>query len=340
VVHGPRDLRVEDVPDAALKDSTDAVLRVVLACICGSDLWVYRGLAQRDPGSRIGHEFLGTVEDVGSDVSSVRPGDLVLAPFVWSDGTCPFCRSGLQTSCLRGGFWGSKGSDGGQGEAVRVPFADGTLVPLPSGLGPARLPAVLTLSDVFPTGHHAGAAAGVGPGSTVAVIGDGAVGLCAVLAAARVGAERIIALGRHEDRIAIARRFGATDVVPERGEEAVRRILDLTDGLGVPHVLECVGTEQSWETALGIARPGGMIGWVGAPYGASALPLRPLFDNNVGVRGGVAPARAYIPEMLGDVLAGTVDPSPVFDLELELDRTPEGYAAMDERRALKVLIRP
>ncbi|GGC03505.1 zinc-dependent alcohol dehydrogenase family protein [Cellulomonas carbonis] len=342
LIHGGGDVRVEEVPDPVLREPTDALVRVLLSCICGSDLWPYRRPGPRKGGpGRIGHEFLGVVEEVGPEVTTVRPGDVVVAPFVWSDGTCPHCLAGLQTSCLHGGGWGSEHVDAGQGEAVRVPLADGTLVVAPVAQDDERLPALLTLSDVMGTGHHAALAAGVGPGSTVAVIGDGAVGLCGVLAAARLGAERVVLLGRHEDRTAIGRRFGATDVVPERGEAAVERLLGMTDGLGVPHVMECVGMQSAWDTAAAIARPGGTIGYVGVPNGMEdGLPLRRMFSNNVAVRGGVAPVRAYLPELMADVLDGTIDPSPVFDLELPLDRTPEGYAAMDERRAIKVMLRP
>ncbi|MFG1659675.1 zinc-dependent alcohol dehydrogenase family protein [Micromonospora chersina] len=341
VIHGPNDVRVEEVPDAAVRTPTDAVVRVVLACICGSDLWAYRGVAQRQPGQRIGHEFLGVVEAVGAEVGSVRVGDLVVAPFVWSDGTCDFCREGLHTSCPHGGFWGSVGSDGGQGEAVRVPYADGTLVKLPAeAAGDERLlTALLALSDVLATGHHAALAARVRPGATVAVVGDGAVGLCGVLAAKRLGAEQIIALGRHTARTDIARSFGATDVVAERGEAAIAAVRELTKGQGAHAVLEAVGTEDSMRTAISIARDGGAVGYVGVPHGGSAgVDIGQMFDRNVALAGGVAPARAYIPELLADVLAGTIDPSPVFDRSVTLDGVPDGYRAMDERTALKVRI--
>lgn len=341
LIHGGSDIRVEEVPDPVLSEPTDAVVRVLLSCICGSDLWGYRRPGPREGGpARIGHEFLGVVEEVGADVTTVRPGDVVIAPFTWSDGTCVHCRAGVHTSCVHGGIWGN-GTDGGQGEAVRVPQADGTLVTAPVAPDDERLPALLALSDVMGTGHHAALAAGVGPGSHVAVIGDGAVGLCGVLAAHRLGAERIVLLGRHEDRIAIGRRFGATDVVPERGDEAVARVKELTDGIGLPHVMECVGMQSAWDTAVGIARPGGTVGYVGVPNGLDAgLPIRAMFSDNIAVRGGVAPVRAYLPELLADVLAGTIDPSPVFDLELPLAAAAEGYAAMDERRAIKTLLRP
>ncbi|MFD9704818.1 zinc-dependent alcohol dehydrogenase family protein [Lentzea sp. NPDC059081] len=339
-IYGTRDIRVEEVPDAAVVEPTDVVVRVELACICGSDLWAYRGVAKREGGQRIGHEFLGIVEEVGADVRSVNVGDRVIAPFVWSDGTCAYCEAGLQTSCLNGGFWGAKGSDGGQGEAVRVPLADGTLVRVPADAPASLLPAFLSLSDVMGTGHHAALGAGVQPGSTVAVVGDGAVGLCGVLAAKRLGAERIIALGRHEDRAKVAKLFGATDQVAERGDAAVERIKEMTGGLGAACVLECVGTEQSWETAMGIVRDGGRIGYVGVPHEMPGLPLRKLFGRNVGIGGGVAPARAYLPELLADVLAGRIDPGPVFDRTVSLDDIAQGYQAMDERTALKVIVQP
>lgn len=343
VIHAPHDIRVEEVPDPVVRQPTDVVLRVLRACICGSDLWAYRGESARQPGQRIGHEFLGIVEEAGSAVTSVRPGDLVVAPFVWSDGTCDYCREGLQTSCPQGGFWGSVGSDGGQGEAVRVPFADGTLVRLPAEAASddRLLTALLALSDVLGTGHHAAVGAGVGKGSTVAVVGDGAVGLCGVLAARRLGAERIIALGRHEARTDIARAFGASDVVAERGEAAIAAVRELTRGQGAHAVIEAVGTEQSMRTAVGITRDGGSIGYVGVPHGSgTGLDLSDMFNRNIALRGGVAPVRAYIPELLPDVLDGTVDPSPVFDLTVGLDGVPGGYRAMDERTALKVLVKP
>ncbi|MFE6133720.1 zinc-dependent alcohol dehydrogenase family protein [Streptomyces sp. NPDC056437] len=342
VIHAPHDIRVEEVPDPVVQQPTDVVLRVLRACICGSDLWAYRGESARQPGQRIGHEFLGVVEEAGADVTGLRPGDLVVAPFVWSDGICEYCAAGLQTSCPRGGFWGSVGSDGGQGEAVRVPFADGTLVKLPAEAASddRLLTALLALSDVLGTGHHAAVGAGVTRGTTVAVVGDGAVGLCGVLAAKRLGAERIIALGRHEARTDIARTFGATDVVAERGDAAVEAVRELTGG-GAHAVIEAVGTEQSMRTAVGITRDGGAIGYVGVPHGSgTGLDLSLMFDRNISLRGGVAPVRAYIPELLPDVLDGSVDPSPVFDLSVGLDGVPAGYRAMDERTALKVLVKP
>ncbi len=343
VIHAPHDIRVEEVPDPSIQVSTDAVVRVLRACICGSDLWAYRGESARQPGQRIGHEFLGIVEEAGSEVRGLRKGDLVVAPFVWSDGTCDFCSEGLTTSCPQGGFWGSVGSDGGQGEAVRVPFADGTLVKLPAEAASddRLLTALLALSDVMGTGHHAAIGAGVERGSTVAVVGDGAVGLCGVLAAKRLGAERIIALGRHQVRTDIAKLFGATDVVAERGEAAVAAVRELTRGQGAHAVIEAVGTEQSMRTAVDITRDGGAIGYVGVPHGSgTGLDLGIMFDRNIALRGGVAPVRTYIPELLADVLDGTIDPSPVFDRTVGIEGVPDGYRAMDDRTALKVLVKP
>ncbi|MFF7242209.1 zinc-binding dehydrogenase [Streptomyces collinus] len=341
VIHGPNDIGIEEVPDPTVRTPTDAVVRVVNACICGSDLWAYRGVAPRVAGQRIGHEFLGIVEEVGPEVTGFTRGDFVVAPFMWSDGSCGYCREGLHTSCPQGGFWGEVGSDGGQGEAVRVPFADGTLVKLPKEtVGEEKLlPGLLALSDVMSTGHHAAVTAGVRPGATVAVVGDGAVGLCGVLAAQRLGADRIIALGRHEQRTAIARSFGATDVVAERGEAAVERVKELTGGQGAHAVLEAVGTEESMRTAISIARDGGGVGYVGVPHGGSAgVDITQMFGRNVALAGGVAPARAYIPELLPDVLSGAIDPGLVFDRTVDLDGVPDGYRAMHDREALKVRV--
>jgi threonine dehydrogenase-like Zn-dependent dehydrogenase len=291
-------------------------------------------------GRRIGHEFLGVVEDTGSAVSRFRRGDLVLAPFVWSDGICDFCREGLTTSCRHGGMWAVNGVDGGQGEAVRVPQATGTLVKLPVAADSALLPSLLTLSDVFPTGHHAAVKAGVGPGMSVTVIGDGAVGLCAVLAARRLGAERIILMGSHKDRTDLGREFGASDVVAERGDEGIERVRELTGGDGTQAVLECVGYRQAVQTGLGVVRDGGAISRVGAPqYGELPLDFGTFF-RNITLTGGVAPARTYIAELMPDVLAGRVEPGRVFDLTVDLAGVPDGYQAMADRRALKVLVQP
>lgn len=340
LMHAAGDVRVEEVPDAALKDPTDAVVRITRSCICGSDLWPYKALPEVPGGQRMGHEFIGVVEDVGPEVSRVRPGDVVVAPFAFSDGTCDFCQDGLQTSCRQGGFWGTGDVDGGQGEAARVPHADGTLVVLPVGEDDALMPSLLTLSDVFATGHHAAVCARVREGATVAVVGDGAVGLCAVMAARRLGAERILLLGRHEDRTTIGRDFGATDVVPERGREAVARVRELTGGRLCEAVLECVGTAEAFTTASRITRPGGAIGRVGVPQFGDIPGNGALFQKNISVTGGVAPARAYIEELLPDVLEGRLEPGRVFDRTVGLDGVPDGYRAMDGREAIKVLITP
>ena len=340
VMYGAEDVRVEDVPDARLVEPTDALVVVTSAAICGSDLWPYKSMERSETGRRMGHEFIGLVEAVGADVRTVKAGDLVLAPFAWSDGTCVFCREGLHTSCLHGGWWGGTDLDGGQGEAVRVPQADGTLVALPLGRDDELMPSLLTLTDVMATGHHAAVSARVRPGTTVAVVGDGAVGLCGVIAAGRLGAEQIILLGRHEDRIALAREFGATDVVSERGDAAVERVQELTNGFGVHSVLECVGLEESTRTAIEIARPGGAVGRVGVPQGETVPASRPAFFDNITLSGGPAPARAYVAELLPDVLEGRIEPGRVFDRIATLDEVPDGYRAMNEREAIKVMVEP
>ncbi len=344
VLHAPRDVRSELVPDPTVVLDTDALVRVVAACVCGSDLWPYRGENAVDEPTRIGHEFVGVVEKLGSEVSTLNEGDFVVAPFLYSDGDCAHCRNGIPTSCSRGGGWGGVDRDGhlvdgGQGELVRVPWADGTLVRTPGQPDDAQIPALLALSDVLGTGHHAAVAAGVGPGSSVVVVGDGAVGLCGVLAARRLGAERVVAMSRHAPRQEVARRFGATDIVEARGDEGVAAVQDLTGGTGADAVLECVGTGPAMLQAIRSARPGGRVGYVGVPHGVE-LPVRTMFARNVAVAGGVAPTRAYLPELLPEVWAGTLDASPVFDLELPLDQVAEAYAAMDERRAIKSLLRP
>jgi threonine dehydrogenase-like Zn-dependent dehydrogenase len=338
VMYGAGDVRVEKVPDAGLVEPTDALVRVTRAAICGSDLWPYRTMEHSDTGRRMGHEFIGLVEAVGADVQTVKAGDLVVSPFLWSDGTCVLCREGLQSECLHGGRYGFDDVDGGQGEAVRVPQADGTLVVLPVGADDALMPSLLTLSDVMGTGHHAAVAADVGSGKTAAVVGDGAVGLCGVIAAKRLGAERIILLGSYPDRIALGTEFGATDVVSERGDEAVERVRELTDGLGAHSVLECVGLEQSTLTALHIARPGGAVGRVGLPQEDSVPDAIATFFQNVTIGGGPAPVRAYLEELLPDVLDGRIEPGRVFDRAGSLDEVPDGYRAMNEREAIKVMI--
>jgi threonine dehydrogenase-like Zn-dependent dehydrogenase len=337
IFQAPYQVGPGDRPDAAIREDTDAIVRVALACVCGSDLWLYRGQTPFEPGP-IGHEFIGVVEEVGAEVKTILRGDLVIAPFAFSDGTCPHCLQGITTACPQGGFFPTNG-DGGQGEAVRVPLAEGTLVPVPgTGHSDEMLRSLLSLSDVMSTGQHAAVCADVQPGDTVAVIGDGAVGLCAVLAAIRIGAERVIAMSRHPARQELATAFGATHVVEERGEAAVNRVKELTDGIGVDAALECVGTGESMSTAVSVTRPGAMVGYVGVPHGVE-LPVPVLFRRNVGVHGGPAPARTYIPELLGDVLEGKINPGRVFDFETDLEGIGDAYAAMDERRAIKSLVR-
>jgi threonine dehydrogenase-like Zn-dependent dehydrogenase len=340
-MYGAGDVRVVDVPDPAIVEPTDAVVRVTAACVCGSDLHPYHGMPDRPAGRPMGHEFIGVVEEVGVDVATVRPGDFVIAPFVWSDGTCEFCREGLYTSCVHGGGgWGSLPGTGGQAEAVRVPYADGTLVVVPEPVDPALIPSILTLSDVYGTGWHAAVTGGAAPGRTVAVIGDGAVGLLAVLSARLLGAERIILMGRHRDRTDLGVEFGATDVVAERGDEGVARVKELTAGDGAHVVLEAVGYLEAYEQALGIVRPGGSISRVGVPQYVEAPAGRTLFTRNVTLTGGVAPVRAYIEDLLPGVLDGSVQPGRVFDTELPLDDAAEAYRRMDARESLKVLLRP
>ena len=340
VMYRAGDVRIENIPDATVINPTDALVRVTRACICGSDLWPYKLLEPVEGGRRMGHEAIGVVDNVGADVRNVKVGDLVVMPFAYSDGTCAFCHERLHTACIHGGFFGVGGEAGGaQAEAVRVPQADGTLFVLPVGEDHALMPSLLTLSDVMGTGHHAACAARVGRGKKAAVIGDGAVGLCGVIAAKRLGAEQIILLGRHPGRIALAKAFGATDVVTGRGEEAVERVRALTGGFGVHSVLECVGTEQAMRTAIGIARPGGAVGRVGVPHYETIPASQPAFYHNVTVSGGPAPVRAYIEELLPDVLEGRIEPGRVFDRVIDLDEVPDGYRAMNERAAIKVMVK-
>jgi threonine dehydrogenase-like Zn-dependent dehydrogenase len=334
IMYGADDVRVEEVPDAHLIEATDALVRITRAAICGSDLWPYKSMEPTDSGRRMGHEFIGVVEDVGADVRTVKPGDLVVSPFLWSDGTCLFCREGLQSECLHGGRYGFDNVDGGQGEAVRVPQADGTLVVLPVDKDDELMPSLLTLSDVMGTGHHAAVEAKVSAGKTAAVVGDGAVGLCGVIASKRLGADQIILLGNNPARVALGQEFGATDVVRERGDEAVERVRELTGGLGAHSVLECVGLEQALDTALEVARPGGSIGRVGIPE-HDTTPTGVAFWKNASIAGGPAPVRAYIEELLPDVLEGRIQPGRVFDRVGSLDEVPEGYALMNAREVLK-----
>jgi threonine dehydrogenase-like Zn-dependent dehydrogenase len=340
VMRAAGDVRIESVPDPTIQEPTDAVIRVTRACICGSDLWPYKTLQPSEGARVMGHEAIGVVEEIGRDIRTLKVGDVVVMPFAFSDGTCLFCEEGLQTECIHGGFFGNAEVPGAQSEAVRIPQADGTLYVLPVGEDDALMPSLLTLSDVMGTGHHAAVVARVGSGKRVAVVGDGAVGLCGVIAAKRLGAEQIIIMGRHDDRTELAREFGATDVVSERGPEAVARVKELGDGYGVDAVLECVGLDQSMETAIEIARPGGAVGRVGVPQHESMPGAQPSFFKNLTIGGGPAPVRAYIDELLPDVLEGRIEPGRVFDRVVDLDGVPEGYRAMNDRESIKVLVKP
>ena len=336
--NGPRQIEVGERPDPAISAPTDAIVRVTLGCVCGSDLWYYRGESPHALGP-IGHEFIGVVTEIGSGVVGLARGDFVVAPFTYSDGTCPHCLAGWTSNCANGGSFGNHGIDGGQGEAVNVPFADATLVKVPgSGHDDTTMRSLLALSDVMCTGHHAAISGGVKPGDTVAVVGDGAVGLCATIAARRLGAKRIIALSRNPARQALAREFGATDIVAERGDAASEAIMTMTAGIGVDAALECVGTNESMATAFAIARPGSIVGAIGAPHDVE-VPISTVIFRNIGLRGGVAPVRRYLPELLEDVLVGRINPGRVFDFETDLDGIVGAYEAMDQRRAVKALIR-
>jgi threonine dehydrogenase-like Zn-dependent dehydrogenase len=343
--YAPRDIRWEQRPDPTIVLPTDAVVRVVAACVCGSDLWTYRGARPPADPHPIGHEFVGVVEAVGAAVASLSAGDFVISPFSISDGTCVHCRQGITTSCTRVQWYGGtdpdgRTIDGGQGQYVRVPLADGTLVATPGPPDTAQIPALLALSDVLLTGHHAAVSAGVGPGRTVAVVGDGAVGLCAVRAAVRLGAERVIAFSSHPDRQVVATGFGAADIIAERGDDGAAALRDLLAGRGADAVLECVGTKESMAQAFASVRPGGRIGYVGVPLGGAELPIKKMFADNIAVAGGVAPVRSYLTELLADVLDGTLDAGAVFDLQLPMAQVAEAYAAMDERRSIKTLLWP
>ena len=336
--HGARDVRVEDVPDPRIRDPRDAIIRVTRAAICGSDLWFYRGVTELKPGDRTGHECIGIVEEVGGEVHDFVPGDPVISPFVSSDGTCEFCRAGLQICCVHVGFF--TGENGAQAEFVRVPYADGTLVRMPEAIAndDKKRDASVTLCDVMATGHHGVVSSRTTPGSTVVVVGDGAVGLCAVLSAAKVvQADRIISVGHNPKRLDIAKRFGATHTFDSHGSNVQEEIMALTSG-GAPHVVEAVGDQETLDLAVNVARPGGTICLLGVPHNVKTTPLEHILFNNLSLRGGAAPARAYIPQLIGALEAGSIDPSPVLDLALPLDRVAEGYAAMDERRAIKVLL--
>lgn len=339
IMNKAHDVTIGNVPDASIQQPTDALIRVTRACICRSDLWPYNG-GPNVEAQRMGHEAIGVVEEVGNEVRTLKRGQVVIMPFVNSDGSCMFCDEGLHSACVHRDFIGNGTLDGAQAEAMRIPMADGTLYPIDVTEDDALMPALLTLSDVMGTGHHAAVTARVREGGAVAVVGDGAVGLCGVIAARRLGAEQIILLGRHAQRIELGKRFGATDIVSERGEEGIQRVRELTGGFGVQSVLECVGTGQAMDTSMGIVRPGGAVGRVGVPHYETINGAQPMFYNNVIVAGGPAPTRAYIEELLPDVMDGRIEPGLVFDRTVDLDGVPEGYRAMNEREALKVLIRP
>ena len=340
IMYKAGDVRVENVPDATIIEPTDAVIRVSRSCICGSDLWPYKDLAPSPDGRPMGHEAIGIVESVGSTVRNFRRGDLVVMPFAFSDGSCDFCSEGLQTACSHGGYFGVGKVGGAQAEAVRIPLADGTLYKLTVGEEDALIPSLLTLSDVMGTGHHAAVVARVTRGKKVAVIGDGAVGLCGVIAAKRLGAEQIIILGHHPDRIALAKDFGATDIVRERGDAAVEQVRKLTGGSGVHSVLECVGSEDAMRTAVLVTRAGGAIGGVGVPHYEGTPASQQAFYANISVGGGPAPVRAYIETLMPDILEGRIQPGRVFDRTIGLEEVPAGYRAMNERQSLKVIIKP
>ncbi len=340
LMYGPGDVRVETVPDPSILEPTDAIVRAVRACVCGSDLHPYHSMKPDPQGRTMGHELIGVVEDTGSAVSTVRRGDFVIVPFVYSDNTCVFCREGLHTSCLHGGFYGTRRVGGLQAEFARIPQADGTLVAVPGVDERSELlPSLLTLSDVYLTGYHAAFMGRVEAGKTVTVIGDGAVGLSAVLASRQLGAERIILMGRHTVRTDLGVEFGATDVVAERGQEGIARVRELTGGEGSHVVLEAVGHIPAYEQAYGVVRPGGVISRVGVPqYESAPIGWDSLFGKNAMLAGGPAPVRAYLEEAVGQVLSGDIDPGRVFDRTVGIDDVPAGYAAMDAREALKVLV--
>ncbi|MFF3501022.1 zinc-dependent alcohol dehydrogenase family protein [Streptomyces sp. NPDC003247] len=334
VIHAPGDVRFETLDDPEILQPTDAIIRTAVTCVCGSDLWPYRGLEPIGDAHPMGHEYVGVVEEVGSEVTAVKPGQFVVGSFATSDNTCANCRNGFPSHCLNRQFMTTC-----QADHVRIPNAQGTLVATDGTPDEALWPGLLAVSDVMGTGWWAADAAEVEPGATAVVVGDGAVGLCAVIAAREMGAERIIVMSRHEPRQRLARAFGATDIVTERGDEGVARVQDLTDGIGADAVLECVGTDQAMRQALHSARPGGNVGFVGVPHGV-AVDGQELFFSHVGLRGGPAPVRRYLPDLIDRVLTGRIDPGKVFDLTLPLDQVAEGYRAMDERRAIKSLLKP
>jgi threonine dehydrogenase-like Zn-dependent dehydrogenase len=336
VLYAPRDVRVEDRADPEIIKPTDAIIRLPATCVCGSDLWPYRGIEAIDGPVPMGHEYAGVVEEVGSEVATITPGQFVIGSFFASDNTCPICRAGYQSSCVHRELVGANGA---QAEYLRVPLADGTLVATPGAPDEDLVPSLLAASDVLGTGWFGAVAAEAGPGKTVAVVGDGAVGLLAVLAARQLGAERVIAMSRHEPRQQLAREFGATDIVTERGDDGVARIKELTGGLGAHSVVEAVGTQESMMQAIRSTRPGGHVGYVGVAHGVE-LPGQELFFSHVHLHGGPAPVRRFLPELIGLIWNRAINPGKVFDLELPLEQAAEGYKAMDERRAIKALLRP
>lgn len=340
IYHGARDIRIETVPDPTILEPSDAIVRITRAAICGSDLWFYRGVSEPGEGSHTGHEFVGVVEEVGPEVQTVRVGDAVIAPFAWCDGTCEYCRAGLQTSCVHGGFFGGEAQNGGQAEFVRVPFADGTLVKMPEAISNdgRLLDSSVSLCDVMGTGHFGVVAAETQPGSTAVIVGDGAVGLCGVLSAAKIiGAERVIAVGHNTERLDIAKHFGATHTLNSHDPNVQQQIIDLTNG-GAAHVVEAVGNQESLDLAVNVTRPGGTVGLVGVPHNVENVPVETMFYNHVTLRGGPAPVREYLPMLIASLEAGLINPSPLFDLTLPLSKVADGYKAMDERRAIKVLL--
>ena len=334
VLHAPYDVRFEDRPDPRIEQPTDAIIRMSATCVCGSDLWPYRGANPINGPTTMGHEYCGIVEEVGAAVKSVKPGQFVIGGFAFSDNTCPTCKIGYQSRCMHGGFFNTA-----QAPMLRVPLADGTLMATKDKPGGAMIPSLLTVSDVLGTGWFAADAANVQPGKTVAVVGDGAVGLLAILSAKQMGAERIIAMSRHKARQDLARIFGATDIVEERGDAGVERIKEMTKGVGADCVLECVGSQQSMSQALGATRPGGYMSYVGVPHGV-AFQGQEIFFAAVHLHGGPAPVRRFMPKLIDLVVNGKIDPGKVFDLTLPLDQVAEGYRAMDERRAIKALLQP
>ena len=333
VLHGPGDIRVEQRPDPTIVDATDAIIRLSATCVCGSDLWPYRGIDTSDGPAPMGHEYCGIVEEVGRDVTSIRPGQFVIGSFFASDNTCENCRAGYQSSCVHRFPVGAIGT---QAEYARIPLADGTLVATPEVPATELVPSFLAASDVLGTGWFAAVAAEAGPGKTVVVVGDGAVGLHGVLAAGQLGAERIIMMSRHESRQALAKEYGATEIVEERGDEGVARIRDLTDGLGAHSTIEAVGTRESMLQAIGATRPGGHVGYVGVTHGD--LPGQDLFFSHTHIHGGPAPVRRFLPGLIDLISDRTIDPGRVFDLTLPLEDAAEGYRAMDDRRAIKTLL--